>query len=91
MFLPQPFTKATFQLSQAKIPTLPFVLPTYDVLHTHLSLVADSRPSGYPLKLRQGARLGLEKLLKYKKMAEENQYYTLATSMSSLFFFSFLF
>jgi hypothetical protein len=47
----------------------------------HLLTAANDRtiPSKFPLRIRQGARYGLDKLEKYKAMADANQYYKLGT------------
>ncbi|KAF4618026.1 hypothetical protein D9613_012868 [Agrocybe pediades] len=76
----QPFTTATAEMSVSKKPTLPFVLPLYEVLQAHLKKAVDDRLN-LPLRIRQGAAAGLAKLTKYKAKAESNQYYRIGTML----------
>lgn len=66
-------------MSSSSQPTLPFVLPFYQQLDQHLLRAIEN--STYTQDIHAGARVGHEKLLKYKKIAFDNQYYILATGM----------
>lgn len=70
-------------MSRASVPTIPFVLPLYENLQKHLATATVDRTK-LPLKIRQGAAAGLEKLLKYKRMAENHHFYQLGTSVWTL-------
>lgn len=72
-------------MSRASTPTIPFVLPLYEQLYANLSAASQNRTS-IPLVIRQGATAGLEKLLKYKRIAENNQFYRLGTSTSKILY-----
>jgi len=64
-------------MSRASIPTIPFVLPAYEKMDRHLLRV--SKGATYGPALRHAALAGRGKLLKYKTLAENNQFYTIAT------------
>jgi hypothetical protein len=68
-------------MSRASIPTIPFVLPAYEKMDRHLVKV--SKGATYSPALRRAALAGRSKLLKYKKLAENNQFYTIATGLQS--------
>jgi len=67
-------------LSHSSRPTLPFVIPYYHVLAQTMKHA--TRDMNSDIKIRHGARHGLEKLMKYKLEADANQYCKLATSTS---------
>jgi hypothetical protein len=68
-------------MSWASIPTIPFVLPACEKMDRHLVKV--SKGATYGLALRCAALAGWSKLLKYKTLAENNQFYTIATGLQS--------
>ncbi|KAF4611808.1 hypothetical protein D9613_004630 [Agrocybe pediades] len=70
------FTEATLQMSISQYPTIPFVLPVYELMKNKLTLTIES-PAVPPL-LRGAARAALSKLHKYREKALNNQYYKLA-------------
>ncbi|KAF8996455.1 hypothetical protein BDQ17DRAFT_1201898, partial [Cyathus striatus] len=71
------FTMHTQQLSMSRCPTIPFVLPIYDLLEKHLN--AASVNFDLPMELRTSAGVGVLKLLKYKEDAVTNHNYILGT------------
>jgi hypothetical protein len=64
-------------MSRASIPTIPFVLLAYEKMDRHLVKV--SKGATYGPALQRAALAGWGKLLKYKTLAENNQFYTIAT------------
>jgi hypothetical protein len=68
-------------VSQAKQPTIPFVLPVYETLYAHLSNTISERK--VHIRIRQGAKPALEKLQKYREKALDNQFYKLGTGESA--------
>lgn len=65
-------------MSRASQPTIPFVLPLYEQMDA--ALLTTSNDSSLPFNLQCAASVGREKLLKYKVLAERNQYYIIGTS-----------
>jgi hypothetical protein len=78
----QEFTSATAQMACSKQPTIPFVLLLYEKMNMHILTTINNKNAH--LKIRQGARVAQEKVLKYKIKAETNQFYTIATGALSL-------
>lgn len=80
----QIFSEVTLQMSMESVPTLPFVLPLYLSMETKLKSYAirpdnEPRDTSVPWKIRAAAKVALEKLYKYKRLADNNQFYTIAT------------
>ncbi|KAJ7435174.1 hypothetical protein FB451DRAFT_1062778, partial [Mycena latifolia] len=76
------FTKVTLQMSRSSTPTLPWVLPMYELMLKHLrKCEADIKLSG---SLRMAATAGLEKLNTYYLKARGCQFNVIATCMSFL-------
>ncbi|KAH7870481.1 uncharacterized protein C8R40DRAFT_639107 [Lentinula edodes] len=73
----EPFTHVTLIMSRTSQPTIPFVLPAYHQLDTHLE--AKSTETSLPKILTNAASVGLEKLRKYKRLADGNRFYVLGT------------
>ncbi|CAK5262315.1 unnamed protein product [Mycena citricolor] len=73
----KPFTSVTLQMSKRSTPTLPWVLPMYDIMSSHLEDARDN--SSYPEVLRTAADAGLTKLNEYYPKAQENQFNVIAT------------
>ncbi|CAK5283032.1 unnamed protein product [Mycena citricolor] len=71
------FTAVTLQMSKRSTPTLPWVLPMYDTMLTHLENARDN--ISYPEVLRVAAGAGLTKLNKYYPKAQANQFNVIAT------------
>ena len=69
-------------ISSSAYPTIPLVIPLYRSLENHLKAAMSN------LKLSAAIRgaiaMGHVKLLKYKAKAMSNQYYVIATGLSSL-------
>ena len=76
----QPFTEVTLQMSQSKIPTIPFVLPLYHKMEQHL--IATSASWDKSFKIQHAAEKGLEKLRKYSIPAKLHHSYIIGTSKS---------
>jgi len=72
-------------MSQASQPTISFVLPMYEKMDRHLLRVSTSEK--YSGLLSRAADAGREKLLKYKEIAVNNQFYTIATGVPPFLFF----
>jgi hypothetical protein len=71
------FTQVTLQMSRARTPTSPWVIPVYEHMNNHLSKAgADTNllPS-----VRTAALAGLQKLMKYHPKATECPHLILAT------------
>jgi len=69
-------------MSPSSQPTVPFVLPVYETLHTHLSNMITERK--VYIRIRQGGQSALEKLQKYCEKALGNHYYMLGTGESNV-------
>lgn len=80
---PKPFTEATHRMSQARSPTLPFVIPTYHNLALHLAEWRSFNPS-VPVAIRAAASAGHDKLQVYKAKADNNYYCITATGAYSV-------
>ncbi|KAJ3914886.1 hypothetical protein F5877DRAFT_49611, partial [Lentinula edodes] len=81
----EPFTHVTLIMSRTSQPTIPFVLPAYHQLDTHLE--AKSTETSLPKILTNAASVGLEKLRKYKRLADGNRFYVLGTGAFPIPFF----
>ena len=68
----------TLILSASSQATLPFVIPFYHALSLKMHAFTNNRDND--LKLRQAVAHAIEKLKKYKDIADGNQYTRLATS-----------
>jgi hypothetical protein len=73
----QPFTEVTLQMSQSKVPTIPFMLPLYQKMEKHLEAVSISWEHSF--KIQHAARQGLTKLKKYSTPAKLHHSYILGT------------
>ncbi|KAF8632686.1 hypothetical protein AX15_001739 [Amanita polypyramis BW_CC] len=73
----EPFTKVTLQMSQSKIPTIPFILPLYHKMEQHLVTVSASWDMSF--KIQHAAKHGLEKLRKYTIPAKLHHSYIIRT------------
>jgi len=67
-------------MSVAHTPTLPLVLPLYVSLEQHL--IKTKNDMTLPRTIRSATGDALAKLRKYKNLAFNNQFYTVATSKS---------
>ncbi|KAK0455611.1 uncharacterized protein EV420DRAFT_1272158 [Desarmillaria tabescens] len=73
------FTQVTLQMSRSTTPTLPWVLPMYEMMRRHLSTTNDDLTQ-LP-QIRTAALVGLMKLDKYYFKAKFNQYNVIATML----------
>ncbi|CDO75398.1 hypothetical protein BN946_scf184855.g1 [Trametes cinnabarina] len=71
------FTKVTKEMSHARQPTLPFVLPVYEQMR--VSLEEHARNVTLAPPFRNAAAAGLEKLNQYYSEAKASQYTVIAT------------
>ena len=78
----QPFTEVTPQMSQSKIPTIPFILPLYHKMEQHLITVSASWDMSF--KIQRAAKHGLEKLRKYTIPAKLHHSYIIRTSKCTI-------
>jgi hypothetical protein len=72
-------------MSRGSIPIIPFVLLAYEKMDRHLVKV--SKGATYGPAVRRAALAGRGKLLKYKTLSENNQFYTIAKVCSLVFVF----
>lgn len=73
----QVFTQVTLQMSRSSTPTLPWVLPMYEMMLKHLRKCKDDETS--LISLRNAADAGLEKLETYYVKARGCQLNVIAT------------
>jgi hypothetical protein len=71
----QPLTEITFEISKEGAPTLPFVIPLYRKLHTHLTKMKTHSHAS----IRSAAQAGLNKLSGYYEYALKNKCCLIAT------------
>ncbi|KAF8327514.1 hypothetical protein F5887DRAFT_898654, partial [Amanita rubescens] len=71
------FTQVTQVISSAGTPTLPWIIPMYELMQRHLSSKADMR--SLPFEIQSACREALGKLDKYYIIAVNCQYNILAT------------
>ncbi|KAF8257527.1 hypothetical protein EI94DRAFT_1629671 [Lactarius quietus] len=71
------FTKVTAVISRSSMPTLPWVLPMYELMHEHLVTFMDDTEQ--PLAIHEAACTGHEKLMQYYKIARESMHVIVAT------------
>lgn len=75
------FTKVTLQMSRSNTPTLPWVLPMYEMMLKHLREYKNSELAAFA-PLRDAATAGLLKLEKYYDEARKCQFNVVATCKS---------
>lgn len=68
-------------MSHSSKPTIPFVLPVYEMLYTHISSVIE-KDTPTDERIRQAAIPALAKLQKYREKALTNHFYKLGTCKS---------
>ncbi|KAF8263013.1 hypothetical protein EI94DRAFT_1807894 [Lactarius quietus] len=71
------FTEVTAVISRSSMPTLPWVLPMYELMREHLVTFMDDMEQ--PLAIREAACAGHEKLMQYYKIARESMHVIVAT------------
>ncbi|KAF8257571.1 hypothetical protein EI94DRAFT_1629243 [Lactarius quietus] len=72
------FTEVTAVISHSSMPTLPWFLPMYELMHEHLVMFMDD--AEWPLAIREAACAGNEKLMQYYKIARESMHVIVATA-----------
>ncbi|KAF8997989.1 hypothetical protein BDQ17DRAFT_1248009 [Cyathus striatus] len=65
-------------MSASRYPTIPFVLPLYEMMDEHLWSI--ERNTQLPFHFQIAASVTHEKLEKYRSQAVVNQYYIIGTS-----------
>ncbi|KAF7293382.1 hypothetical protein MIND_01115100 [Mycena indigotica] len=71
------FTEVTLQMSKSSTPTLPWVLPMYELMLAHLKACRDDL--NLPFELRTAATAGLLKLEQYHELAQKSQFNIIST------------
>ncbi|KAH9011702.1 hypothetical protein EDB83DRAFT_2171948, partial [Lactarius deliciosus] len=71
------FTEVTAVMSHSSIPTLPWVLPMYELMRVHLITFMDD--AEWPLAIREAACAGHEKLMHYYKITKGSMHVIVAT------------